>query len=246
MCKKYPTGPMVRRILRHLDAATAQQRDEGTRWYRDARAFCSRQAIGTDYGFVQVAYVVAALSPQNTWDNNMHATKLAIAAHATGTWDGESLPGYAGYGANVRKAFRILQGDLTALRGPKVEAFAAAIVGDMSRVTVDIWATRAARCEADNITLAYCDGELPGIVEHRAIAESYRRAAALRGITPSECQAIVWTVVRESARWIRPQFLTAGERAAMYRRQARARAARGLGQPYDWNGHTPAREAAYA
>jgi hypothetical protein len=168
----------------------------------------------------------------------MIGTLKAIDAHAsdrTGLIAG-ILDGYAGYSENVRKACRILDGDVSALKGPKVTAFANAILGDMSSVTVDVWATRAARSNLDNLLHLYTDREVPGARERRAIAAAYENAAAARGVEPAAMQAAVWVQVRESDRFVRPQLMSAAERLAFWKKQARARAASGLGVPYDWNG----------
>ena len=241
---KHNIGAMTRRILRHFDAATDEQREQGTSWYRDARTFVARLAVTSPYSFRQVADVTAALSPQVNWEKNMEGTILALDRHASGDWKGEQLEGYGGYSANAQKAYRILEGE-DALRGPKVEAFGAAIRGDLSHVTVDIWATRAARAERDNIARVFADDEQPSVTEHRAIAEAYRRAAGLRGTEPAVVQATVWVVIRESGRWQRPQHFTAQERARFWKRQMRARAALGLGIPYKWGGHSGEKLAAY-
>lgn len=231
---------MTRRVLKHYDAATPAQLDEGTAWYRVARTFCADLANGSEYTFEQVAYVCAALSPQVNWDANMKATRDAVKAHETGT------PfTYGGYGANAAKALKILDGDLTVLRGPKVTSFAHAIMGDLSQTVVDVWATRAARSDTDNVIRAYADDEMPGAREHRAIAEAYRRAAAHRGIAPAECQAGVWVKVRASNEWVRPQHLSAKDRARFWARQARARVKVGLTVPYDYNNAAPSKVLAY-
>lgn len=221
---------MTRRILAWHDRATDAERHDGMTWYDDARRFAGALAEATPYTLAQVAHVVAALSPQCTWDENMRAAALACTLHAEGRHDaeGDTLPGYVGYRANVAKAWRILDGDLSALRGPKVTAFAGAIVGDMSHVTVDVWATRTARDGRRALAFHAWDDEMPGAVEHRAIAEAYRRAAALRGITPSAMQAVVWVAVRGSGAFPRVQAMTDVERRRYYRRQVRAREAIGL------------------
>lgn len=232
----YNVGAMTRRILAWYDRADDAQRTEGTTWYGDARTFCAQLAAQSPYTFEQVAHVVAALSPQVKWGPNMAATIAAVDAHRTApdTLAAGELDGYVGYRANVVKAGRILDGDLSALRGPKVEAFAAAIMGDLSHVVVDVWATRAARGQRDNDARAYADDEMPGAREHRAIAEAYRRAAKLRGVEPAVMQAVAWVTVRSSEAWQRPQAMTDAQARRRWQRQARARAALGLAMPYTW------------
>ncbi len=239
---KHNISAMTRRILARYDSATPQQLDAGTRWYREARTFAADLARETPYSFEQVAHVIAALSPQVSWEKNQETTHLVIEAYSTGQRDGK-VAGYPGYTANTDKSFRILAGDLDALKGPKVEAFAEAIMGDLSRVVLDVWAARAARSRADNLLVMYTNEELPGAPERRAMEEAYRRAAGHRSIAPAVAQAVVWTVARECGTWTRPQHLSEQQRARLWKRQAVARARAGLGMPYDWNkGATTKRE----
>lgn len=226
---------MTRRILAWHDRATDAQREAGATWYDDARRFAGQLAQGSGYSVEQVAGAIAVLSPQCNWDMNMRAARDAVALHAAGQRP-DRLPDYAGYPLNVAKCWRVLDGDMSAVRGPKVTAFHAAIVGDLTHVTVDAWAIRAARSRQRALALAYLDTEQDGKRELRAIGEAYRRAAALRGIAPSVMQAIVWIAVRESEEWRKPTG--EAERARFYRRQVRARVAEGLPPMHTYWGDT--------
>lgn len=221
----FNVGAMTRRILRWHDGATDAQVAEGTTWYADAQAFARQLAGETGHDVGQVADVVAVLSPQVSWDVNMRAARDACRIHAAGDRP-DVLPGYCGYRTNVAKAWRILDGEADVVRGPKVSAFAAAIRGDLSHVVVDAWAIRAARDPKRALAFAWAEDEQNGIVEKRAIAEAYRRAAALRGIDPAAMQAIVWVAVRSSDAWRKPG--NDAERTRFYRKQARARVALGM------------------
>lgn len=228
---EHNVGAMTRRVLRWYRAASAEQHAAGLAWYATARDACHDMAsrYRNYYSPEQVAACMAALSPQVSWEKNLQACADALYLHSSGEWRGESLPGYAGYGENVRKSAAILSGDLDALRGPKVSAFAAAMMGDLSHVVVDVWATRAARDDRSNLLHAYRDREeVPKVREYRAIAEAYRRAARIAGIEPAVMQAIVWVTVRESAQWARPQTLTRTQAARFYKRQRAARERAGL------------------
>lgn len=237
---------MVRRILARYDAATPEQVAEGTVWYEQARTFAADLADRYPFTFEQVAYVIAALSPQVPWGKNKSSTIDALDAFLGG-WDGETkLPDYPGYSANGKKAHAILSGNLSVLRGPKVTAFAAAIMGDLSHTVVDVWATRAARSRAANLLVSYTQEELPGAPEHRAIAEAYRRAAGHRGIEPAVCQAVVWVQCRECPEWVRPQHMDETARRRFWKRQANARMRAGMTVPYDWNMSSPTKRAQYA
>lgn len=216
-----PTGPYTRRILRWLDRATPEQIDEGRAWYLTARTFAAELAHDTPYSLEQIAGVIAVLSPQVNWEHNKAAARDAVRAHSIGR---RTLPSYSGYTANRVKAFRVLDGDIDAVRGPKVTAFRDAIIGDLSNVVLDIWAMRAARSERETMARLFRPDEMPGARERRAVEEAYRRAAAARGYAPAEAQAIAWVTVKGSGEYDPPR---AGDRA-WYRRQYRERLSLGL------------------
>ena len=190
------TGWMTRRIMRWYDQATPEEIEEGISWYAMAR----REAIviAARYGitYEQAAAVIAVLSPNVKWENNVQS------AHRACEWYARfgalaRIPGYCGYGANVVKADRVLSGDIDAVSGPKVVAFFNAIMGDMSTVVVDIWAARAARSK-DRLkaTMYTGSGEMPGAIERRAMQKAYKNAAAKINVEPAHMQAIVWVVIR--------------------------------------------------
>jgi len=220
-------GAMTRRILAWHDRATLEQIEDGTTWYCSARYFAGELAERTPYTLEQVAGVIAVLSPQVNWGQNQKATIAAVEQHLRGE-TGDELVGYPGYKANVRKAWRVLDGDVGAVAGPKVTAFFAAIVGDLSHVVVDVWATRVARAERDNLARVFRDDEMPSVTERRAMTEAYKRAAALRGVSPAEMQAITWVTCRASGKWAKPQTQSTEVTRRFYRRQIRARLALGL------------------
>lgn len=83
------------------------------------------------------------------------------------------------------KAWRILAGETpTSLcRGPKVEAMAANLLGDLSAVTVDRHIVRVATGS---------DRRQVSPARARKIAGSLRLLAAIRGVAPAELQAALW------------------------------------------------------
>jgi hypothetical protein len=177
---------IAKRLTRLFALTTESERGAGEAWYW--RATDTIDALAAEFGHdrATVAAVVAVLSPQTPWDRNIRGARLILDAHASGD-DWRSCASASVYNANVRKAFRVLDGDSSALRGPKVEAFAANLRGDLDYVTLDVWAIRAA-----------IRADLPG--RHRdAIARGYRLAAARAGISPAEFQAIIWVKVRGKA-----------------------------------------------
>lgn len=192
---------MVRRITRAYRASTAAHRAAGLGWYAEAWRVANEIAEGLVGAAVWarmtneqrhalaslVAGVIAALSPRCQWSTNVAWTRAVM--HAA--WSG--LPCPPVHTTVMRaQAWRIANGEavLSVLNGPKVRAFWANITGDTDAVTVDVWAIRAAMGDA-----APTDGRITP-AQYRAVADAYRRAAAILGITPRECQAAVWVHTR--------------------------------------------------
>lgn len=249
MCKgfgTYSVGAMANRIGRWLDRATPEQVESGKAWYCTARTFASELAETSPYTLEQVAGVIAVLSPQCNWEQNKIGAWKVVALHENGS-SPDLLLDYTGYRANILKAWRVLDGDDTAVRGPKVTAFRDAILGDLSTPVIDVWASRTARSKERNLAFAFRDDESPGRVEMRAMQEAYRRAAAARGLAPGEAQAIAWQSIRESGEWVRPQHMPGNTAKGFYRRHIAARKRLGLTihvRPGYWGAATNGLEAA--
>jgi hypothetical protein len=178
----------IEQNLREVMArATEADIESGLSWYGRANGLAYH--LGHRYGIRPdvAAAVIAVLSPTNKWSRNVADAESIIAWHASGRIG--HRPTCCTYGANVAKAERILDGDMGALSGPKVEAFAANIRGDHEFVTLDIWACRAA-----------VKRDTPGRkAERAAIVAAYKTVAREYGYTPAAFQAVIWTIVRGSA-----------------------------------------------
>jgi hypothetical protein len=174
----------VDNIVEQWQSASAADLATGLDWYVRARTFAQSLGLSDRTG----AGVVAALSPMNGWSANMTLARGLTERYLSG----EPMPtrGF-GLNANVRKAWRILDGEDPGdvLSGQKVRAFFANIMGDPDAVTVDRWAARIARGNpADRGTVTarqYVD-----------MAAAYREAAERVGVTPRDLQAAVWTHYR--------------------------------------------------
>lgn len=167
--------------------ATPADWSDGIDWYRTAHATANRmaQAYGTDTD--TAARIIAVLSPRKRWSENVKAADTILRAWS----EGSDIPAIAGiFGANIRKAWEIANGNPDALKGPKVTRFYHNIMGDDTHVTLDVWAMRAAG--SDDIA--------PRTPTHYAeIAEAYVTVAREYGIPASALQAVAWTVVRGKA-----------------------------------------------
>lgn len=191
-------GAMSRRLRRLYDAAPEWARADGREWYPRALDTAADIAADTGLPAPRVAAVIAALSPQVRWRENVDAARRLCAAQARGERLADvRLPGYH---SNHAKARAILQGepigrgagrDAFGGEAPKVRAFWANICGDSERVTLDIWAMRAAlgaRQTAPPSGDAYRRGEM-----------AYRHAAHACGEAPCDFQAIIWHAARGAA-----------------------------------------------
>lgn len=171
------------RLTRHFEVAPAEIHIEGAAWYGNAERVVAELAEAHGLSRPRVAGVIAALSPQVRWRENVESATRILEGKYTGV---------QGYPANVGKASAIAAGgdpDLI-LGGDKVRAFWANLIGSREAVTVDTWAARAAYG---------LERPLPGQpkgTRYERIARAYRAAAASVAAHPREFQAIVWLAVR--------------------------------------------------
>lgn len=178
--------PTVANILAVLDQATRGERRAGAAWYDEAQNLAWQiSPLDMNKG----AGVIAALSPNTSWERNK---ELAIRAFADGEASGT-------LSANVAKANAIMADTsatpLDILSGPKVRNFYMAIVGNWNAVCVDRHAMEVA------YATRYKNDERPSLTpkQYDAIADQYRGAAAwLTNLPykPAQLQAITWLVWR--------------------------------------------------
>jgi hypothetical protein len=166
-------------------------------WYETSGAFCAD--VGARHGLTRetVAGFVAALSPQNGWDDQVRWTEKQIVAglaalDASGVdLAAREIPG-PGFRSNKAKAARILAGESPAdvLSGPKVRAFWANLCGDLSPVTVDRHA----------IVIAWGENAPASLTAKRyaEAASAYAEAASRLGLAPAEVQALTWCAHRDT------------------------------------------------
>lgn len=153
----------------------------GADWYPAANREVI-QRLAKDYKTPRetVAAIVAVTSPQTTVRENVRASEAILS--------GADTAGILVLGPNVEKAREILAGNLSALRGPKVEAFARALLLDLSSVVIDIHMINAlATFDTSTLTLA----------QYKAAADAVRNVARFHGLQPATVQAIIWNVERE-------------------------------------------------
>jgi hypothetical protein len=177
---------LVANILACYSSATDEERSNGGDWYSYAHLFAAELGRGR---VRMAAGVIAALSPQESWSENV---KLAIRAFSTRGPSGQT-------GANVDKARRILLGDdpASVLGGPKVRAFYALILdpGNGWEVVVDRHALDIA-LNGHEVKAKWL--ERKGAYD--LIGDAYRKAAAQLGLAPHQVQAITWLAHRRAKR----------------------------------------------
>lgn len=185
------------RIAEVYENAPEAVKERGADWYTGtARAFAERVADDCGLSFKVAAAIVAACSPRTRWSVQVRNT-TAMVKHLLDGGSPETAPAGALFVRERTKAAAILDGDMTALRGPKVEPFYRNICGDESVVTIDVWAVRVALgdSQADEETIGYW---IRG--RRRIILEAaYHQAADWLGVSVAAVQAVTWVAVRGSA-----------------------------------------------
>lgn len=188
----YKPGVYVKHILRWLREATSEEWQEGFHWYAKAHERVREFALESNLTLKQAAGVVAALSPAVRWERNIREAQTVL---RTGKGSGA-------YPRNVEKALDILNGadPEKTLKGAKVRAFYSLLLsgGQTPEVAIDSIAILAAT-GIDPNPLVTNEDAAPVFNrprQLRAIREAYERAARGVGVSPSQAQAIVWTVWR--------------------------------------------------
>lgn len=182
-------------LRRLLNQATPDDFRTGITWYADAQEFAHALAsrINSDDPAERVrtaAAVIAAHSPRTFWGQN----RLAAMATVNGT-----NPPAGTMATNAVRADNALMYGFDGLgNGPKVHAFARNIAGDLSHVTVDVWAYRAAMGtnpdpDSDG---TYPEGWLGRKGAYAEVSRAYVAVAQENDLDPAVLQAIIWTVVR--------------------------------------------------
>ena len=186
-------------ILAIHQLATIAERSEGAAWYPTAHCIALELADRYEISECQAIGVIAALSPRNKWERNVHDAEALIAAYVAAGAEQAQLTKVCTFGANKAKAIRILETvDPTSdevraiLSGPKLKEFYTCILGQQSEVCID----GHAYCIWNGGRTSLADVPAIGAKLRRQIKADYVAAASELGITPSACQAITWCAWR--------------------------------------------------
>ena len=176
---------MVDNIINAWNGAGVAHVIGGRDWYEAGNVYLAGLADAFDLPVEQVVGICAVLSPSISWDRNLLETHMLL--------DGE-VEGFTAYGNNVNKAWLIKEGDLSQVRGPKVEAFARLLLNPKAHtVCVDTWAIRiACGLEEHGSIKGYNDRYHIGLIQ-----QAYASAAIMLGEKPSHVQAVTWLSARE-------------------------------------------------
>lgn len=168
------------------DRLTTEEVIAGTGWYRGAERIARR--LARKYGTTKhrAAGVIAAMSPNQTWKNNLVMAEEALAGNPRG------------FSSAVARARRIMAGGSIISTFPdpdgnshKIREFYRAIAGNPNAVVIDRWALRAAWGEA-SVDAHWLQRK--GV--YNMVADAYREVARTIEMDPRDFQAAVWIHVR--------------------------------------------------
>lgn len=178
-----------RNILAVFNLATPSEVSEGLHWYRQAHK------LATTFESIAIgAGVIAAMSPQISWDKNVTVAE-ELRDHGDATM---------GLGDAKAKAKRILDGEhpSTVLGGKKVRAFYECVANPETTcaVCVDRHAWALHRFGVDEIGRRHEGARrLDKVGVYERVAADYVDAASELRIMPHQLQAITWLAWRRLA-----------------------------------------------
>lgn len=189
----------LQRLLGVYRSASTATVLDGRSWYQEAFQSCLEIADSYDLPVELVAALVAILSPNNSWEQNLDDASTVIEYYqysgVENVYDCKVLT----YNRNKEKAFSLLweiDYDGTSydaavrayVRGPKVSAFHRAILGDRNALVLDshcINAWYGRRIEGQKLSAASAS-------DRRQCTADYIKGASATGEAVSAFQAIVW------------------------------------------------------
>jgi hypothetical protein len=183
---------MVKNVLYVYSTASPDDMSEGMNWYSEAFNYCKR--VSEDYGIDidRVVALVSVISPGLIWGGNLTIPEKIIDLWQRGVPVHE-WQGFQCWPKNLEKAETILNGDLSVMNGPKVNAFFRNIKGETEPVTIDRWSIRVAM---DDPKLGGGQIEPSGKQVYEALVNVYKEVGEIVGQEACDVQAVTWTVYR--------------------------------------------------
>lgn len=192
-------------VLSVYKSATEEERSEGADWYQAAHTFARGMSDRYGLSLAQSAGIIAALSPRLSWDLNMRAADTLARTGDCATlfssklkakrilWGRESVESVLQCPRCQRKAGKHV------CSGQKVRAFFACILaaGECDSVCIDRHAFDiAAGHVTDDVTRKLLDRR----GGYDTVANAYREAARIAGVSASTVQAVTWVAWRNAKR----------------------------------------------
>lgn len=179
--------------------ASATERADGSSWYPVAHCVALELADRYRITECQAIGVIAALSPRNRWERNVHDAEALISAYVAAGPAQAMLTKVCTFTSNKAKAVKILQTvDPTSdevraiLSGPKLKEFYSCILGSREEICVD----GHAYCIWNGGRTGLKDVPAIGVKLRREIKADYAEAAEALDVAPSALQAITWVAWR--------------------------------------------------
>ena len=189
----------VENIKAIYQLASATERVNGASWYPVAHCVALELADRYHVTECQAIGVIAALSPRNRWERNVHDAEALISAYVAAGPTQAMLTKVCTFTSNKAKAVKILQtADPTVdevraiLSGPKLKEFFTCILGSREEVCVD----GHAFCIWNGGRTGLKDVPAIGVKLRREIKADYAEAADALDVFPSALQAITWVAWR--------------------------------------------------
>jgi hypothetical protein len=157
---------------------TPAEVESAAKWYPETLLLCEDIAKVGNFTLKQTAAIFSALSPRVSYQQNI---KMAYQFARNEKVDGMTQS------VNIAKRCKV--SGLSGLKGLKTSAFAANILGDTKRVTVDVW-----HCKASGL-----NRDTPNKTQYLEIQRATQLLAMDLGLEPSTLQALIWVRIRGKA-----------------------------------------------
>jgi hypothetical protein len=196
--KSFDQSKLENSILNIYQLANRQENTEGLVWYEIANRFARTIARKHDISLVQVAAIIAALSPATHWAQNIIDTEHLIIV-------GSSKATVSTYHRNKLKALKFLHGKLEPIdhyigdkkySWTKTASFFTNILNPTiaGKVTIDRHALRIAH----GYTMTSDDAIYYGntIRKYQTTSQAFFTVSKDLGLLPQQLQAITWLAYR--------------------------------------------------
>ena len=181
-------GAITRKLNKVFTHAQANQNllDFGLVWYKEANDICKAFAFKYEIEVSTVAKVVAILSPNITWQQNIVAADKLLKAFT----QGKNWVKVAGYDSNTKKAFDVLNGyrDLERKGAKKTFSFHLNMLPEDNHATIDVWHLRACFNKDVNIGSGIAYDQIEALTQKLALKAN---------MSTMQYQAVIWGAIKD-------------------------------------------------